>query len=244
MPLLDSDVNDVTMATDTEETFRTRSGSTGLRNFFRKKHKSGDESHNSSRGSSPGTTPGSKVKTLFDAIRPRSKSDAAHAMADRRRASNVSATASGPDYPQNLRDVPYHRNRSADIGVENTVGSPSQAATHRHSVSGSSYNHHQHMTAMGQLLADGNVLSPAALEKCRNQAAFMDKFRSRAYSDPRPRTSALAARNALLQKRVCLMCLLLFIQKVGKVCSCVRVRYIPLDQLLCIKIDSYHKPDV
>ena len=197
MPLLDSDVNDVTMATDPDDSFRPRSGSGGIRNFFRKKHKSGgDDSRSSSRGSSPGTTPGSKVKTFFDVIRPRSKSDAASAPAPNSNAYpklQMKTRSGNVDFPETLYENDMrHRTGSASMSDRLSAGTPPT----RHSLG--SYGNPQ-MTAMGQLLADS---SPQG-ERCRNQAGFMDRFRSRAYSDPKPRSSAAAAaRSAMLQRRV------------------------------------------
>ena len=198
MPLLDSDVNDVTMATDMDDTFRTRSGSGGIRNFFRKKHKSGssglggggEDSRGSSRGSSPGTTPGSKVKTLLDAIRPRSKSDAASAMP-------ITVSSSGGYRKRVQSGDPDSRQRSISVtGEHPNISSLPGRAYPNHSGSGSSP-----MTAMGQLLADGSPL--ASQDRPLNQAALLDKFRSRAYSDPkRASAAAIAARNAMMAKRV------------------------------------------
>ena len=79
MPLLESDVGRTPL--DMEDGYRPRTDSTGssgggIRNFFRKKHKSGDDAYTSSRGSSrgnsPGTTP-SKMRNFLDVIRPKQK---------------------------------------------------------------------------------------------------------------------------------------------------------------------------
>lgn len=115
MPLLDSDVADMNNTT-AESEGRPRSGSSsstsgGIRNIFRKKHKSGDESRSSSRGSSPGTTP-SKVKNFFDVIRPRSKSDGnPPVMPGKARRSSATEP---PTITEGLEYTPQ-RNRSSSI---------------------------------------------------------------------------------------------------------------------------------
>ena len=176
MPLLEDGQE---MQTDMEDGLRPRTSSTGggIRNFFRKKHKSGPGTpiEDGRMAGSP-TTGGSKVKNLFDSIRPRSKSDSQH----------------NTDVPRK-RGSPQCRSPLTAQPVPITK----QPATPP------SYNHG---TPMSNLLISGSPqVHHQPFYHSQNQV-LLDKFRHRAYSDPKPRAqhAALAARNAVLARQVSL----------------------------------------
>ena len=189
MPLMDTDQQDGNLQS-TEEEFRPRSGSTGLKNFFRRKHKSGtskedirksqedSDSKNSSRQGSPTQTPSSsKVKDFFQAFRPRSKSDVDSMKAIRRRKSS----GDPPNPSQLLIPKGRHRSQTVQEGVE--VRSPPSSGP----------------TAMSNLLTADNIPIVPSTQAERNR--ILEMYRSRAYSDPKPRARA-AALAAAQKKRV------------------------------------------
>jgi 5'-AMP-activated protein kinase regulatory gamma subunit len=90
-----------------------------------------------------------------------------------------------PEVPENLAHVAVQRQRSYSGNTE-TAALRAGAKP----------------TPMSNLLVDQSNSGGANVDSAFNQA-FMEMFRARAYSDPRPRsrTAALAARNAVLKKR-------------------------------------------
>ena len=168
MPLLDSDMNQDSNNCDDADSFRPRSGSAGLRNLFRKKHKSGDESKSGSHGHSPVSPQSSsfKMKNFLDAFRPRSKSDV------------VSAHVPVP--PKN-----HHPRNSVDLPPSTYNVVSEERSTHSKSAG--------HQTPMSALLRRGSdeKVTPIGPEE------YIQMFRERAYSDPRPkeRSTVLATRS-------------------------------------------------
>ncbi len=183
MPLLDSDVNDVAMNNhDIDDGFRPRASSTGtsgIRNFFRKKHKSAEG------GGSPGSAaPGSKVKNFFDNMRPRNKSGDNSNAVPKKRSGAVDTHFLGKDDRRQRSQSVYERGLFQHISSSPGYGTP-----------------------MSQLLvADSNAVHPGQDGYTRNQL-LLDLQRARAYSDPKPRLrqAALQARNSMMAKRVCLI---------------------------------------
>ena len=174
MPLLDTDSTDMNSAEDS----RPRSGSlgAGIRNIFRKKHKSGDDSIGSSRGSSPGSTP-SKVKSLFDGFRPRQPGQGGPGKPRR---------ASAVDPPT----IHEHESARTTRGRSSSVQSTPQNTP---CVS-------PPVTPMSQLLAE----NPIRAQPGPSSGYPIEHFRHRAYSEPKNTTSSvLRARNAALAKKVC-----------------------------------------
>lgn len=183
MPLLDSDLpeptspkNEMAAADIVDEEFRTRSGSGGFRNLFRKRQKSGDETKMKSPLSSSG---GSKVRSFLDAFRPRSKSD-------------VSSL-----------NIPASRHRSSSATSEQDLcksKSPPSVSP------GFSKSLTTTMTPMSNLLVENSVPNVQQSNGNDRVSAFslVEKFRHRAYTDPKQksRMAAIAARNAYRKQRV------------------------------------------
>lgn len=176
MPLLESD--SASAPVDVEDGFRPRSSSGTLKNFFRKRHKSGEIDKNpvspapSNKTASPLNTPvqSSKMRHFIESFRPRSKSDAAAIPVARRRRGPAVVVAAGTDEPP--------------------AGMPSLIVG---SVPGKD-------TPMSSLLASHSPGAPH--EKGLSPEEFIEAFRERAYSDPKPRAkmAALAAKRASYRK--------------------------------------------
>ena len=181
MPLLDSDLpepttpkNNMAAADIVDEEFRTRSGSGGFRNLFRKRQKSGDEG----KVKSPVPSSGSKVRSFLDAFRPRSKSDVAslNIPGGRNRSSSVTSeqdlyTSKSPPpvSPGFSKSLTTTMTPMSNLLVENSVQMQQSNGTDR-------------VTAL----------------------TLVEKFRHRAYTDPKQksRMAAIAARNAYRKQRV------------------------------------------
>ncbi|KAK2149256.1 hypothetical protein LSH36_458g00002 [Paralvinella palmiformis] len=180
MPFLESDSPNTVTSMDVEDGCHPRTSSFGIRNIFRKRNKSGDSASGdprmpNSKGSTPSpvTTPNSKTKNFSwgSLSRPRSRSD---------------ASAS--------RDVPpvgVHRKHSIS---EETVDSTKESLSHPDVRT----HYGSHPTPMSHLLSPPASRTRHASE-CTNRSIgpeeFIEMYRSRAYSDPRPqnRSAALAA---------------------------------------------------
>lgn len=180
MPLLESETND--MATDVDGNFRPRSGSGGIRNFFRKKHKSGDVESMKASASASSTGKPAKSRNFLEAIRPRSKSDVAALQMGRPRTQSVGL-------PMDTSEV---RSRAEQEFVLSK--SPSGSVP----------------TPMSALLSgDKSPSKPVPTQKEAAPAPgavtpemFVEMYRHRAYSDPRPRTNLRAAASAARAKKV------------------------------------------
>ena len=265
MPLLESDRGDVPVSpaanhhhpTDDTDAFRPRAGSTGFKNFFRKRHKSGEKSveselsksygSSSPRGSpspshhhrhqqqhhqgSPGcTTPtqqpgGSKMRHFIDAIRPRSKSDAASIAQNIGRPGQYhkrhpSNTDTSPPTSGNV-NIPGSSN-VAVISNGIVAASPSQRQQQHHRSTdllppNSPMSQPGHVAAASSPTPMSHLLSssqgantstpsshhpPASPHHHITPEEFVEAFRERAYSDPRPRSNmaAIAAKRAAYRK--------------------------------------------
>ena len=198
MPLLDSDTT--TLATDMEDGgYRPRSGSGGLRNFFRKKHKSGDpegKHHNNyatghsvsptSPTAAAAAAPGASSKPnkkhpILDGLRPRSRTDVTHG-------------ASG------LRP----RTQSMDVPADYyTSGGPGRHHARGDSAGGRSAHGTTPMSALltegGRAQSGGQAQQP---EGTVTPEMFVEMYRYRAYSDPKPRSTLRAAAMAARSKKV------------------------------------------
>ncbi|KAK2175387.1 hypothetical protein NP493_732g01000 [Ridgeia piscesae] len=181
MPLLDSDLpepttpkNNMAAADIVDEEFRTRSGSGGFRNLFRKRQKSGDET----KVKSPVPSSGSKVRSFLDAFRPRSKSDVAslNIPGGRHRSSSVTSeqdlyTSKSPPpvAPGFSKSLTTTMTPMSNLLVENSVQNMQQS------------NGTDRVSAL----------------------TLVEKFRHRAYTDPKQksRMAAIAARNAYRKQR-------------------------------------------
>ncbi len=201
MPFLDTDTTDTKSAPmEVSDNYRPRSGSFGLKNIFKKRHKSGDPtamaegrvdmnngdgSPQGSKDPSPASTPmtGKKKNSFLEAFRPRSRSDAASQVVLRHRSATI-------DTPMPVSGSSRNDPRRGEHDL-NFAKSPSTD---------------------NRLTPMSNLLSPNAKSKHisddRNGRSsnfgpedFIEMYRSRAYSDPRPRARA-AALAAARRKRV------------------------------------------
>ena len=185
MPLLDTDLpdptpprNNMSATAIVDEEFRARSGSGGFRNLFRKRQKSGGDETKLKSPQPPSSSGGSKVRSFLEAFRPRSKSDVTSL--------NV-PTAAG-------------RHRSSSVTSEQDVYDLSKTPP---PVSpGFSKSLTNTMTPMSNLLVENSSQSNGS-ERV-SASALVEKFRHRAYTDPKQksRMAAIAARNASRKQRV------------------------------------------
>jgi hypothetical protein len=185
--------------------YRQRTGSTGLRNLFRKRHKSSDPvspvvtppSKTPTSGNphlpqagTPGTpTSGGKVRHLFDTFRPRSKSDA--------------TSIPAPHHPQVYTMNHYTPGAGGVVGSHGSNGS---GAGHLDSLNKSPLAGGslplRDTTPMSHLLANSHSQDYCSSPKGFTAEEFVEAYRERAYSDPKPRAkmAALAAKRAAYKK--------------------------------------------
>ena len=185
MPFLESDSPNTASNMDVEDGCRPRTSSFGIRNIFRKRTKSGDGASGdarmpNSKGNTPSpvSTPNSKSKNFNwgGLSRPRSRSDA----------------SAGHETPP----IGVHRKHSiseetSDTAEEASSSSLSRADVHTH--------YGSHPTPMSHLLSPPASRTRHTSECYTNRSIgpeeFIEMYRSRAYSDPKPqhRSAALAA---------------------------------------------------
>lgn len=188
MPLLDSDTTDAKMSTnitEEQEEFRPRSGSAGIRNLFRKKHKSGTSDQKLSNSVDPTQAQqgpaNSKMKNFFSdiLIRPRSKSDAAAMQPPHRKISDQTPSIPVPQVTK--PGLALDRSRHYSSSEQDNFRTPPNTPT---------------STPMSNLLGGIPPKSPAIAEM----------FRHRAYSDSKAK-DRMAARNAAtkaaMARKVC-----------------------------------------
>ena len=157
--------------------YRPRAGSGGIKDFFRRRQKSGDDrSKVAGPGNgpvAPGNVEKSKMKQFMNVIRPRAKSDA-----------NTMQAGGRP----RSRTVDESHDVRVDLDV--MTKSPPSGATN--TMMGRLQTHHVSMTSPEKATSDTDVLRPEQ---------FLAAFRERAYTDPRQRTRQAAA-NAARKKQV------------------------------------------
>ena len=178
MPLLEAGPSDTSATMEVEDGYRPRSGSFGIKNIFRKRTKSGDSNSGDPRmpnnKTPPPTTPTGKMKNfLWGSGRPRSRSDA--------------ATSNAQTPP-----VSVHRQRSSDIEMPNYVRESSESRD------GFNTHYGSHPTPMSHLLSPSSSRNRHISETSNHHIGpeqFIEMYRSRAYSEPKPnhRTAAVAA---------------------------------------------------